>query len=240
VTNLTQKGGDDSARKEIRRVQEDEAPQRNRWILLQRPQGAWQRFRQSQTAAIAIAATALIVVAVLIVVVPVSLGSYVATATKIAGMGGGELANLATLIWQFSGVWGAVFLWVKFVEKRSISEFLTLPNRMHLLRGAFLFMLAGAVIGWPSSLLLLGRSIQAGAEELVCRGWLEHRARERLGVTEAVILSMLVFVYIHLPGLMWYQAVQIALFSLLMSKLARVSLWDAMLAHTVWNWIISY
>jgi membrane protease YdiL (CAAX protease family) len=51
---------------------------------------------------------------------------------------------------------------------------------------------------------------------------------------------MLVFVYIHLPGLMWYQAVQVALFSLLMSKLARVSLWDAMLAHTVWNWIISY
>lgn len=172
------------------------------------------------------------------VVGTIAAGLFQYYAGAIAGSGADDFG---ALFLRFGGAWLAVVLYVWMVERRALGELglIYISNLWAWI--ALAGLLAGGMIGWGAAWLLAGRAIQAGAEELLYRGWILQRVSERLGVRAGVMASTIIFSLAHIvnPSFHPLQLIPLAVFSLGMCWLVRRQghLWGAIVIHTGWNWL---
>lgn len=155
--------------------------------------------------------------------------------------------GLVSMSLRFGGVWLALLLYLAWIDKRGPASIGLVPfsrktGYAHPAAYAVLaFLVAGGLVSWGAAWAMVGRFIQAGAEEAVCRGYLLHRMTERRGVQMGIIANSLVFVVFHAPGFNPLAILALTLFGVLMSLLAIRSghIWWCVCVHAVWNWSIS-
>ncbi len=99
---------------------------------------------------------------------------------------------------------------------------------------------------WAGGLLLFGllpggliRLVQAGAEELLYRGYILNRVNERYGRLWGILISSGLFTLMHAmnPGFGLTDALQCILFSILTGiyVFERGEIWGVIALHTIWN-----
>lgn len=184
----------------------------------------------------------------------------------VAVLGGSRLPTGLGLVLSFAGVWVAVWLWLRFVERRSLlSVGLWRPAWGGLARGAAIALgLLGVVtavlvasgrasLSWagasagagPGALGLVAVAllvfvVQGGAEEITLRGMVLPAVARRWGVVAGLLVQAALFGVLHLgnPGANPLAAVNVAGFGLLLGLLVvvRGDLWAALGFHAVWNW----
>jgi membrane protease YdiL (CAAX protease family) len=159
-----------------------------------------------------------------------------------------------------------LFLWLRFVEKRTVSTLgLEKPGAWKkylrgLATGAALFSIIVLLLWLPGFVgrqapafglpaLLLGALIalpawawQSALEEIVVRGWLMPVIGARTGRTWlALLITSLLFAVLHLlnPGTSVLSTVNIALAGLVFGLLVLLEggIWGACGLHAAWNWI---
>ncbi len=169
------------------------------------------------------------------------------------------------LLASFTAVGLAVFGWVHWVEKRSLTSVglggaqrlnkfligLAIGIAMMGLIVAVIALSGGyrvadlapafsspAAIGWIF-LLLAGFGVQASVEEFVFRGWLFSTVMRRWNMTAAFILSSAAFTFLHFsprtPLLMLAMTFTFAIFACAWVRRSN-SIWGVMGWHVGWNW----
>jgi hypothetical protein len=101
------------------------------------------------------------------------------------------------------------------------------------------FASAGALGG--ALLLLFGFAVQSSVEEIVFRGWMLSAIARKLNVPIAVLLTSLLFGFMHYSSNNPLAVVGTFMFSLLMCCWAlRVGhVWGVMGWHSGWNWLLA-
>ncbi len=91
--------------------------------------------------------------------------------------------------------------------------------------------------------LLVVYGVQATAEEIVYRGWMQNALARALGLPVAIGLTTVAFVAVHWknPGFGPHAAANLVLFSVFLSVLTvrTGSLWAASAWHALWNWSLN-
>lgn len=166
---------------------------------------------------------------------------------------------------NFVGIYGLLWLWVRFAEKRPYHT-MGLAGRRRtasfgrgLAVGFLMFaivaggmMLAGwqVVSAWHGGqsqiwlsvgVLLLGWLVQGPAEELLFRGWAMPVLGARYGVWFGVLGSAMMFAALHSfnPNLSSIAMLNLFLFGAFAALYAlwEESVWGVFGLHTVWNWV---
>lgn len=167
------------------------------------------------------------------------------------------------MILTFGGAIFFVFLWIKFVEKRSFSSigFWKEKWMRKYLRGAFigfifisipviLLVLTGnvklqmqeitmtAIFGIVGSLVAF--LIQGATEEIVVRGWLFPVLSVRSRIWIGIVVTSFLFGFLHLlnPGITILSISNIILVGVFAAfyVLKDSSLWGICAWHSIWNW----
>lgn len=105
----------------------------------------------------------------------------------------------------------------------------------------------GKAFGSASALLNMGFLllcfvVQASVEEILFRGWLLSVIARKFNVVAGVILTSLVFMFLHYgPGQHWLAMLGTFLFSAFACAwaLKAGNIWGVMGWHTGWNWLLS-
>lgn len=108
-----------------------------------------------------------------------------------------------SLIAKFGLLWPAVIGYVVFIEKRNPESVGLNHSTIGTIAGGIFIVASTVIAGFNGLALALARLVQAGAEELVYRGWLLNRAGERLGPIAAILASTGAFMLFHAlnPGM---------------------------------------
>lgn len=105
--------------------------------------------------------------------------------------------------------------------------------------------------GWPGPgggiaalvVYLLAFLIQGGFEEWVVRGYIYHALKERWRWWVAALASSVLFSALHAdnPNVSWVALVNIVLAGFILAELVERSgsLWSAVVAHGVWNFVVA-
>jgi uncharacterized protein len=170
------------------------------------------------------------------------------------------------LLFPFTAMGLAAWLWVRLVERRALSTVgLTGTGRLRKflsglsigvammaattvsiwLLGGFRAGDAFPAFGSPAALfwivlLLLCFFVQAGVEEFIFRGWLLSAATRRWNLTAGFTVSTLSFTFVHLsPHIPLQDVVMTVTFALFACAWAwrANSIWGVMGWHAGWNWI---
>lgn len=167
------------------------------------------------------------------------------------------------MILTFGGAVFFVFLWVRFVEKRSISSigfwrnqwirkylrgaligfvFISIPVMILLLTGIVQLQMQQitptAIIGIVGSLVAF--LIQGATEEIVVRGWLFPVLSVRSRIWIGIVVTSFLFGFLHLlnPGITILSISNIILVGVFAAfyALKDSSLWGICAWHSLWNW----
>lgn len=167
------------------------------------------------------------------------------------------------MILTFGGAVFFVFLWVRFVEKRSISSigfwrnqwirkylrgaligfvFISIPVMILLLTGIVQLQMQQitptAIIGIVGSLVAF--LIQGATEEIVVRGWLFPVLSVRSHIWIGIVVTSFLFGFLHLlnPGITILSISNIILVGVFAAfyALKDSSLWGICAWHSLWNW----
>lgn len=167
------------------------------------------------------------------------------------------------MILTFGGAVFFVFLWVRFVEKRSISSigfwrnqwirkylrgallgfvFISIPVMILLLTGIVQLQMQQitptAIIGIVGSLVAF--LIQGATEEIVVRGWLFPVLSVRSRIWIGIVVTSFLFGFLHLlnPGITILSISNIILVGVFAAfyVLKDSSLWGICAWHSIWNW----
>ncbi len=167
------------------------------------------------------------------------------------------------MILTFGGAVFFVFLWVRFVEKRSISSigfwrnqwirkylrgaligfvFISIPVMILLLTGIVQLQIQQitptAIIGIVGSLVAF--LIQGATEEIVVRGWLFPVLSVRSRIWIGIVVTSFLFGFLHLlnPGITILSISNIILVGVFAAfyALKDSSLWGICAWHSLWNW----
>lgn len=165
------------------------------------------------------------------------------------------------LAWKFSWSLFALLIWLVIFEKMPTQSVGLFPEKWDRLLNGFLlgvFLAAlpiwlglsfGLVdldptylIGMGGIALLMGRIVQAGAEEIICRGWLLGRLLGHVPNNWAVGISTAFFVALHAlnPGFGIHTIILQIVFSLICARflLKNGEIWTSWGLHIGWNWLI--
>lgn len=171
--------------------------------------------------------------------------------------------NDIEMILTFGGAIFFVFLWIRFVEKRSFSSIGFWRNQWirKYLRGALigfvfisipviLLLLAGvvtlqmqqitvtAMLGIVGSLVAF--LIQGATEEIIVRGWLFPVLSVRSRIWVGIVVTSFLFGFLHLlnPGITTLSISNIILVGVFAAVyvLKDSSLWGICAWHSIWNW----
>ncbi|MEK5194274.1 CPBP family intramembrane metalloprotease domain-containing protein [Bacillus wiedmannii] len=167
------------------------------------------------------------------------------------------------MILTFGGAVFFVFLWVRFVEKRSISSigfwrnqwirkylkggllgfvFISIPVMLLLLTGIVQLQMQQitptAILGIVGSLVAF--LIQGATEEIVVRGWLFPVLSVRSRIWIGIVVTSFLFGFLHLlnPGITILSISNIILVGVFAAfyALKDSSLWGICAWHSLWNW----
>lgn len=167
------------------------------------------------------------------------------------------------MILTFGGAVFFVFLWVRFVEKRSISSigfwrnqwirkylrgallgfvFISIPVMILLLIGIVQLQMQQitptTIIGIVGSLVAF--LIQGATEEIVVRGWLFPVLSVRSRIWIGIVVTSFLFGFLHLlnPGITILSISNIILVGVFAAfyALKDSSLWGICAWHSIWNW----
>lgn len=167
------------------------------------------------------------------------------------------------MILTFGGAVFFVFLWVRFVEKRSISSigfwrkqwirkylrgaligfvFISIPVMLLLFTGNVQLQMQQitptAIIGIVGSLVAF--LIQGATEEIVVRGWLFPVLSVRSRIWIGIVVTSFLFGFLHLlnPGITILSISNIILVGVFAAfyALKDSSLWGICAWHSLWNW----
>jgi len=177
----------------------------------------------------------------------------------------GPIGLFAKLITSFGIAGLLTTLWIKRIEKRSLSSVGMNTNQpirtfagghligiammatiilvIWLLGGYEIDMIAPAFSD-PTSLryiflLLLGFGIQSSVEELIFRGWLLSVLTRKFNLLTGVIASSALFTLMHFnPVNPWYDNILFMIFSLFACAwvIRTGNIWGVMGWHAGWNW----
>lgn len=167
------------------------------------------------------------------------------------------------MILTFGGAICFVFLWIRFVEKRSISSigfwrnqwirkylrgaligfvFISIPVMLLLLTGNVQLQMQHitptAILGIVGSLVAF--LIQGATEEIVVRGWLFPVLSVRSRIWVGIVVTSFLFGFLHLlnPGITILSISNIILVGAFAAfyVLKDSSLWGICAWHSIWNW----
>ena len=170
------------------------------------------------------------------------------------------------LLVPFTAMATAVWLWIRFVERRALSTVgltgtarlrkflsgLAIGVAMMAAATVSIWLLGGfraedvfPAVGSPTALfwiamLLLCFVVQSGVEEFIFRGWLLSVATRRWNLTAGFVVSTVGFTFLHLsPDISIQDLVMTATFSVFACAWAwrANSIWGVMGWHAGWNWI---
>ncbi len=175
------------------------------------------------------------------------------------------LEYMLFLVSAFAGIYGLLWLWVKFVERRPFKS-LGLRGENPLSKfgrgfGVGLSMMVLAIVAGNSLgfytieigpilsvsalggvlLILPGWLVQGPAEELIFRGWVLPVVSARYTLWAGIFLSSLMFATAHAlnPGVSWLAILNLLLFGLFTAlyALSEEGVWGVFGIHAVWNWV---
>lgn len=167
------------------------------------------------------------------------------------------------MILTFGGAIFFVFLWIRFVEKRSFSSigfwkvqwmrqylrgaligfvFISIPVIVLVLTGIVKLQMqqitATAIFGIVGSLIAF--LIQGATEEIIVRGWLFPVISVRSRIWVGIIVTSFLFGFLHLlnPGITILSISNIILVGVFAAfyVLKDSSLWGICAWHSIWNW----
>ena len=167
------------------------------------------------------------------------------------------------MILTFGGAIFFVFLWIKFVEKRSFSSigfwrdqwirkylsgaligfiFISIPVMLLLLIGNVQLEMQRitptTILGIVGSLVAF--LIQGATEEIIVRGWLFPVLSVRSRIWVGIVVTSLLFGFLHLlnPGITILSISNIILVGVFAAfyVLKDSSLWGICAWHSIWNW----
>ncbi|TCK27333.1 CPBP family intramembrane glutamic endopeptidase [Pseudonocardia endophytica] len=208
------------------------------------------------------------IIAILIVLAAVAIGQVVIGVPLylvLFGIGqpnqGGLGYQLYATLVLFSATTLALYLWIRFKERRPFETvgFRSRPSRIWLGAAAGLVMFAvivlvGVVSGQMTVALrpvtaglvggvliaLAGFVVQGSTEEILTRGYLLQAAARRWGLVAGVALQAAVFALLHgiNPGTSVLALVNLVLVALFLAGWALLEggLWGVCAWHAVWNW----
>jgi len=211
------------------------------------------------------------VLAVLFVALPLLGVSLLLERLSLADAGGepiGFAGLVAFLLLPFAAITLVVLAWVRFVERRALATIGLASERMcpaylrgHALGVATAFAVVATIwaaggfnaYGYASAfgswaglariaVLLACFVVQAGAEELLFRGWLLSALGRKFNAIVAVVVTCGVFAFVHYgPGQHWLMTLNMGLFSACACCLALDSnhIWGVMGWHAGWNWLLA-
>ncbi|QWU45142.1 CPBP family intramembrane glutamic endopeptidase [Bacillus sp. NP247] len=171
--------------------------------------------------------------------------------------------NNIEMILTFGGAIFFVFLWIKFVEKRSFSSigfwneqwmrkylrgallgfiFISIPVILLVLTGNVKLQMQEitmtAIFGIAGSLVAF--LIQGATEEIVVRGWLFPVLSVRSRIWIGIVVTSFLFGFLHLlnPGITILSISNIILVGVFAAfyVLKDSSLWGICAWHSIWNW----
>lgn len=184
-------------------------------------------------------------------------------------MPAGNVVELLPL-YGFIGFGIVTILYIKLIEKQSLSGIMWQLNGRSVCRFIKRFIFGGFMVGvtvillWitgnydfsgfgkPNSMLLQGLAayvIQGTAEEIMCRGFLFHSLNRRIDGKFAIIISTVAFMMPHLISLSWDDGI-LAVVEIM--NLAQVSILfslvmindDTLLSacglHAGWNYVLAF
>lgn len=194
-------------------------------------------------------------------IIPVLFGSII---VKLLHLFFWPVATWSTLdgLWltvKFGPVFAVLWGYIRFVEGKPYSDWTNGANFYTFIpfTGFAVTLVAlPLMLAWllnlitltklPSFSLLLGRIIQCGAEEIVCRGWLlskllNQNTPSTQQTTIALTTSTTVFIVLHIlsPSFGVHTVLAQTLFGLALAyiTLKSQSLYPAWIIHTAWNWL---
>ncbi len=167
------------------------------------------------------------------------------------------------MILTFGGAIFFIFLWIRFVEKRSFSSigfwkvqwmrqylrgaligfvFISIPVIVLVLTGIVKLQMqqitATAIFGIVGSLIAF--LIQGATEEIIVRGWLFPVISVRSRICVGIIVTSFLFGFLHLlnPGITILSISNIILVGVFAAfyVLKDSSLWGICAWHSIWNW----
>lgn len=167
------------------------------------------------------------------------------------------------MILTFGGAIFFIFLWIRFVEKRSFSSigfwkvqwmrqylrgaligffFISIPVIVLVLTGIVKLQMqqitATAIFGIVGSLIAF--LIQGATEEIIVRGWLFPVISVRSRIWVGIIVTSFLFGFLHLlnPGITILSISNIILVGVFAAfyVLKDSSLWGICAWHSIWNW----
>ena len=175
---------------------------------------------------------------------------------------------LAMLFSSFIGIYLAVWIWIRFVERR---PYVTIGLQAkqaawRYIRGlligvGFMFLIVGllapfGLVDWervfnPSpavwagvGMLFVGFVIQGAAEEVLVRGFLLPIFARRYSIWASIVITSLIFAALHLlnPNLSAIGTLNLFLAGIIFSlyALKEGSIWGACGMHTTWNWTMGH
>lgn len=171
--------------------------------------------------------------------------------------------NNIEMILTFGGAIFFIFLWIRFVEKRSFSSigfwkvqwmrkylrgaligfvFISIPVIVLVLTGTVKLqtqqITATAIFGIVGSLIAF--LIQGATEEIIVRGWLFPVISVRSRIWVGIIVTSFLFGFLHLlnPGITILSISNIILVGVFAAfyVLKDSSLWGICAWHSIWNW----
>jgi uncharacterized protein len=180
----------------------------------------------------------------------------------------GFLGLVAFLLLPFGAIALVVLAWVHFVERRSLATIGLVPASG---LGAYLRGMGGGVVTslavvvaiflaggfvatrlapafWSATALLQIAGllacfvVQAGAEEILFRGWLLSALDRKINRFAAVLTTCAVFAFLHYgPHQHWLMTLNMVLYSAFACCLAIDAnhIWGVMGWHTGWNWLLA-
>jgi len=192
----------------------------------------------------------------------VIIGSILGSMFFIPNLKDYQSTALNNLILGFLPIILVTFLYMKVIEKRGPRSmgFEKKGHKKYLLGFAFglvMFALAvllatllgGMTMTWsfkasfiPAIItILLGFLIQGGAEEVVFRGWVLPIVGGRYNVKLAIIVSSILFAFLHglNPGITILPVINLVLFGIFAAvyALQEESIWGICGFHSAWNWV---
>ena len=209
--------------------------------------------------------------AVLFIALPLLGVSLLLERLSMADAGGepiGFAGLVAFLLLPFAAITLVVLAWVRFVERRGLATIGLASEcvspaylRGHALGVATAFAVVAAIWAaggfnahgytvafgsWAGlsriAVLLACFVVQAGAEELLFRGWLLSALDRKFNAIVAVVVTCGAFAFLHFgPGQYWLMTLNMVLFSAFACCLALDSnhIWGAMGWHAGWNWLLA-
>jgi len=204
---------------------------------------------------------------------PASMGSIAASIQAEQASSGDIMAVVTHLtegtpymlvsLFAFVGLIGAVFIYVRFIEKRTFSTMgfrkggIAKEYLVGLVVGAGMFAVAvllcsvtgtltfGGVVPNMAlgliGLFFVGFMVQGMGEEVMCRGYFLTSVARTQALPVAVLVSSLVFAALHLlnSGITVLAFVNLALFGVFAGvyMLKRGSIWGIGAVHAAWNFV---